>query len=91
MQAGVLHPQNGQSICKGGSGKWKSSNDDEHGQGQKKRRPSTYVEGKNKYVNIFERKQQEMKKANISFIVLRVTPYVKIIMSTVHRFITLYK
>ena len=31
----------------GGVEKGKSSNDDGHGHGQKKRRPSTYVEGKN--------------------------------------------
>ena len=39
--------ENVQSISQGGAEKWKSSNDDKHGQGQEKRTPSTYVEGKN--------------------------------------------
>ena len=34
-------------VFPGGSNKSNSSNDDEHGHGQKKSRPSTYVEGTN--------------------------------------------
>ena len=44
---GNNHPEDKQSISQGGDEKWKSSYDDEHGQGQEKRRPSTYVEGNN--------------------------------------------
>ena len=38
----------------GGSEKGKSSNDDGHGHGQKKRRPSTNVDGKKKNTNIID-------------------------------------
>ena len=37
-------------VFPGGSIKRKSNNDDKHGHGQEKRRPSTYVEGKKQRV-----------------------------------------
>ena len=35
------------AVFQGGSTERKSINDDEHGYGHEKRRPSTYVDGKN--------------------------------------------
>jgi len=46
MKKRGLPSENKRPISQGGAEKWKSSNDDKHGQGQEKRRPSTYVEGK---------------------------------------------
>ena len=48
----------------GGSEKRKSSNDDEHTHGRKKRRPSTYVEGKNKYTAIDPNRYIKTNKSN---------------------------
>ena len=57
LTAGGVHTKktakNGKTIVlvfPRGSNKMKSNNDDKHGHGQEKRRPSTYVEGKNKYI-----------------------------------------